>query len=95
MSEDEKHLTEMHALSMEWREKIEQLEQQIDSTEGEARYEASELLQQLKQHQAILHQYLDLLQREGRAAKRKSTSELQNMLADIDDTYRAALAYFD
>jgi hypothetical protein len=95
MSEDEKHLEEMRALSMEWRGKIEQLEQQIDATEGEARYAASELLQQLKQHQAILNQYLNLLQREGRAAKRKSSSELQNMLADIDDTYRAALAYFD
>ena len=95
MSEDEKHLEEMRTLSMEWRGKIEELEQQVDSMEGEARHATSELLQQLKQHQVILDQYLNLLQKEGRAAKRKSSSELQNMLADIDDTYRRALAYFD
>ena len=95
MGEGEKHLEEMQALSMEWRAKIEELEQKVDSVEGEARHETSELLQQLKQHQAILNQYLTLLQREGRAARRKSASELQNMLADIDGTYRRALAYFD
>ena len=88
MSQDEKHLEEMQTLSMQWRQKI-------DAVRGEARQAAAELLEQLKQHQAVLSQYINLLKREGRAAERKSSSELQNMLADIDDTYRRALAYFD
>jgi molecular chaperone GrpE (heat shock protein) len=95
MSQDEKHLDEMQTLSKQWRQKIEELEQQVDAVEGEARQTTSELLAQLKQHQAVLSQYINLLEREGRAAKRKSSSQLQNMLADIDDTYRRALAYFD
>lgn len=95
MSQDEKHLEEMQTLSMQWRQRIEELERQVDAVEGEARQATSEMLAQLKEHQAILSQYINLLKREGRAAKRKSSSELQNMLADIDDTYRRALAYFD
>ena len=95
MSQDEKHLEEMQTLSMQWRQKIEALEKQVDAVKGEARQAAAELLEQLKQHQAVLSQYINLLKREGRAAERKSSSELQNMLADIDDTYRRALAYFD
>jgi hypothetical protein len=95
MSQEEKHLEEMQTLSMQWRQKIEALEKQVDSAQGEALQAASQLLEQLKQHQAVLSQYINLLKREGRAAKRKSSSELQNMFADIDDTYRRALAYFD
>ena len=95
MNREDTHLEELTALSLEWRMKIVDLESRLDDMDGPEQLTTIGLIDHLKQQQAIVDQYLQLMHRREDASLGRNVAEVRHLLRDIDATYRRALVYFD
>ena len=95
MNREDTHLEELTALSLEWRMKIVDLESRLDDMDGPEQLTTIGLVDHLKQQQAIVDQYLQLMHRHEDTSLGRNVAEVRHLLKDIDATYRRALVYFD
>lgn len=93
MISTEINLKELKRASQQWKEKIANLLTQVEGAKGSQKSDAFELIEQLKQQQAIIDQYVKQVEDEEGGSWEKKVSELDHMLKDIDATYREVLSY--
>lgn len=94
MSPKKVNLTELEKALEQWKERIALLETKAATAEGVKRNDTLELIEQMKQKQALFEQYLKKVAAIGDRTDGQGAGTLDRMLKDIDETYRKALSYF-
>lgn len=84
---------EIRKASESWKVKIQALEEKFKETGKAPDPKSAELIETLKKRMNVIDQHLQSADSESQASAGNKESELDRMLADIDETYREALAY--
>jgi phosphoenolpyruvate-protein kinase (PTS system EI component) len=94
MNSTSANLEEFKKASTQWKDRIARLWAKAEDSEGDQKEKILELLETLRQQEALIGQYVRLAESKENNSWEKKAVELDRMLKDIDDTYRKALPFF-
>ena len=94
MDPNKTSLEDLRSTTQQWKDKIVDLEGKAEKLEGGIKDSTLDLVETLKQQQAIIEQYLKHAESQKHHSWGDKLAELDRMLKDIDENYREAISYF-